>query len=113
MSNLKYLIGIFAIINSITVAAADAPKVPEGISPLTEAEIRQLFDGKTYDFVAYDEPITGTTTWSYDEGTVSGSYIWKKKEKGKFNIKWFLQDGKSCTQSKKQKKGRVSGCLSL
>ena len=103
MSNTKYLIATFVLCGSISLAFADAPKVPEGVTSLTEVDIRQLFDGKTYEFIAYDEPLTGTTTWNYDEGTVSGSYVWDEKDKGTFSIKWFLKDGMSCTQSKNKK----------
>jgi len=98
MSNVRCLIAAFTAISSLTVACANAPKVPER-APLTETQTRELLDGKTYEFVAYDEPLTGTTTWNYDKGSVSGSYVWKNRERGEYTAKWFLKDGKNCTQS--------------
>lgn len=103
MSNAKCIIATFVLCSSISLALADAPKVPEDLAPLTEAEIKQLLNGKTYEFVAYDEPLTGTTTWNYEAETVSGSYVWDKKDKGIYSAKWFLRGGKNCTQSKNKK----------
>ena len=96
MLRLRYLIAISTILGSITAAMADTPEVPEGVAPLTETEILQLFDGKTFEFTSYDEPVTGTTTWDDNKGTVSGSYILDEEQKGDFKIKWFLKDGMSC-----------------
>ena len=103
MQRAKYIIAAFVLCSSIGLALADAPKIPEGVTPLTEAEIKELLDGRTYEFIAYDEPLTGTTTWNYDAGTVSGSYIWDKKNKGTYSAKWFLRGDKNCTQSKSKK----------
>ena len=102
MSAARFSIAALLTLGVASGAFADEPKVPEGATPLTEAEIKELLDGKTYEFVAYDEPLTGTSTWNYDKQTVSGSYVWKKKDKGEYESKWFLQDGKNCTQSPKK-----------
>jgi len=99
MKRLICLIAVFILFGSIGVALTDEPKVPEGVLPLTEAEIRKLFEGKTFEFVAYDEPLTGTTTWDRTKGTVSGTYVFDQEETGEFELKWFLKDGMSCIET--------------
>lgn len=80
------------------VAWAEAPAIPAGAQPLGDAEILALLDGKSFAFTGYDQPIEGTTTWDSKDGSVTGTYVWEKTEKGEFNVKWFVKDGKNCTQ---------------
>lgn len=94
------MVSLFGLFFGFTgLAHADAPEIPDGVAPLAEGEIKRLLDGKTYAFVAYDEPLTGTTSWDFDGGTVSGRYVWNKSKSGTFSSKWFLRDGLNCTQS--------------
>ena len=88
---------------AIGAARAEAPQVPDE-EPLTAAEIRALIHGVTYDLVAYDQPLTGVTTWNFETGIVSGSYVWDKKDSGTFAQEMYIEDDKLCT---KQQKGDV------
>lgn len=75
-----------------TPTSTDTPDVPEGSTPLTKTEIEQLLEGRTYEFVAYDEPLIGTTNWDFERGTVSGTYTWKGSEKGEFDNEVFIDE---------------------
>ncbi len=99
MPSLRVLIAVVCVFGSINMAVADSPKVPEGVAPLTEAEILKLFEGKTFEFVAYDEPMTGTTTWDYNKGTVYGTYVFDGEQEGEYEIEWFLKDDMCCIRS--------------
>ena len=103
---MRFLSLVHCIAVALTLAGtarADAPKIPDE-RPLTEAEIKAHIHGKTFDLVAYDEPLTGVTTWNFDTETVSGSYAWDKKDKGTFEIEMFIENDRLCTR---QKKGNV------
>lgn len=65
---------------------------------LTDAEIIQLLDGKTFTFTAYDQPLIGLTVWNYPDHTVSGSYLYDGTP-GTFTATWTVTDNKSCTQA--------------
>jgi hypothetical protein len=75
---------------------ADTPSIPQD-DPLTEIEIKELLSGRTFEFVAFDEPITGTTNWDFEEGIVSGSFIWDKSEKGTFETEIRFEGDQLCT----------------
>lgn len=95
---LRYLfIGVTLCLLTFKMVSAADPKIPEGVEPLDNAAILKLLDGRKFEFAAYDEPITGTTLWEFDKGTVSGSYIQDNTNSGTYSLKWFVKDGKSCT----------------
>lgn len=93
---------LFALV-ATGAAQPETPRVPDG-KPLTEAEIRALIDGVTFDVVAYDEPFTAVITWNAGAGTVSGSYVWDKTKEGTFAMEMYFENDRLCT---KQKKGNV------
>lgn len=94
-------VSLMAMLLSLcSVAQADDPKVPDGAVPMTEAEIITLLDGHRSKFTGYDEPITGVSNWNYAKQTVSGTYSWDGAPDASFEVKWFLKDGKNCTQPK-------------
>lgn len=82
-----------------SLAYAGDPKVPAGAQPLNDADIRSLLDGKKFSFIAYDEPLTGTTSWDAQSVSVSGDYVVKQAQKGIYTKGWFVGEGKNCTQS--------------
>jgi hypothetical protein len=82
-----------------SLAYSGDPKIPVGEQPLNDAEIRSLLDGKTFSFIAYDELLTGTSSWDAQAGTVSGDYAAKQTQRGIYEQGWFVDDGKNCTQS--------------
>jgi hypothetical protein len=82
-----------------SLAYAGDPKIPAGAQPLNDAEIRSLLDGKKFSFIAYDELLTGTTSWDAQSGTVSGDYVVKQAQGGIYTQGWFVGEGKNCTQS--------------
>ena len=96
MPRLLIVTALIAVLSATTPARAEAPKVPEGVEPLTAAQILELLDGNTFRFVAYDEHLTGTTTWDYDKGVVSGDYVFKEEKKGTFEVPWFLKGDMCC-----------------
>ena len=84
----------------IGVALADTPSVPDS-KPLSATEIRELLKGRTFEFVGYDQPITGKAEWNFETGIVSGSYIWEESEESTFETEMFIKDDKLCTIQKK------------
>jgi hypothetical protein len=92
------------ILFTLSMAAdgfADAPDVPDS-TPLTEAEIKGLLTGRTFEFIAYDEPLTGTTNWDFERGAVSGDYIWNGSEEGEFDTEMFIDEqNRLCVVNKK------------
>ena len=80
----------------LAAALADAPGVPNG-KPLSEAEIKELLDGRSFEFVAYDEPLKGTNEWDFDKGVVSGSYVWDGTHEGTYEIEMFIENDQLCT----------------
>lgn len=98
MSIRRLAIGLISGLCVTLGAHADEPKIPDGAAPLTEAEIVKLLDGHQSKFTGYDEPITGTSNWNHANGTVSGTYSWEGAADAPFEVKWFVKDGKNCTQ---------------
>ena len=92
-------ISLLALSVITSLAHAGDPKIPTGAQPLNEVEIRSLLDGKTFSFVAYDELLTGTSSWDAQAGAVSGDYLVKQMQRGIYAEGWFVDDGRSCTQS--------------
>lgn len=81
-----------------STALAQAPEIPAGVLPLDDAGIIALLDGHSFRFTAYDEPLTGTTTWDRAAGTVTGDYVRNGTERGGFQASWFVTGSRSCTQ---------------
>lgn len=79
--------------------ADDAPAIPSGAAPLSQAEILGLLDGKSFSFTGYDEPIVGTTTWDAAKKTVSGTYVWDGTQEGTYEAEWFIENDRNCTRS--------------
>jgi len=99
MPNLRIVIVPIVLLSMMSTASADAPDVPESVAPLAETEIKELLDGKTFQFVAYDEPLTGTSTWNHDKGTVSGTFVFDQEQEGEYEVRWFLKDDLSCIEA--------------
>jgi hypothetical protein len=100
MSMLRLAVILLLNMSAVLDARAEAPKIPDGATPLTEAEIVSLLDGHQSKFTGYDEPITGTSNWNHAKGTVSGTFSWDGAPDAPFEVKWFVKDGKNCTQPK-------------
>ncbi|MEH6402938.1 MAG: hypothetical protein V7750_06150 [Sneathiella sp.] len=92
------ILGSVLLIASVQLSFAGDPQIPQNAKPLMETEIKELLDGNKFEFTAYDEPLTGTTSWEAGKGVVSGNYVWDKTQKGTYSVSWFLKDNKSCTK---------------
>jgi len=76
-----------------TTAEPAIPNQP----PLTNDQIIQLLDGKSYKFTDYDQSVTGTTHWDIKAHTVSGDYDFAGIKKGTYTAQWTVTGDKSCT----------------
>lgn len=92
-------IGAALLAQSNSAGADEAPAIPSGAAPLTQAEILALLDGRSFSFTGYDEPIVGTTSWNASKKTVSGTYVWDGSQEGTYEAEWYIENDRSCTRS--------------